>query len=41
MSRLDRRDGRQGGGIALFALLDIADCITLLEHASDDAHERS
>ena len=41
VSRLDRRDGRQGGGIALFALPHIAACITLLEHAADIHHERS
>ena len=29
VSRLDRRDGRQGGGIALFAFSKIADCIIL------------
>ena len=41
VSRLDRRDGRKQGGIALFASPKLADCTTLLEHASDDTHERS
>ena len=41
VSRLDRRDGRKQGGIALFALPRIAACITLLEHASNEDHERS
>ena len=41
VSRLDRRDGRQKGGIALFALPEVASCITMLEHAVDDTHERS
>ena len=41
ISRLDRRDGRKQGGIALFALPEIAACVTLLEHASDISHERS
>ena len=41
VSRLDRRDGRKQSRIALFALPKLADYITLLEHASDDTHERS
>ena len=41
VSRLDRRDGRKYCGIALFALPGIAACITLLEHASNEDHERS
>ena len=41
VSRLDRRDGRMKGGIALFALPEVASCITLLEHATDHTHERS
>ena len=41
ISRLDRRDGRKQAGIALFALPEIAACVTLLEHASDISHERS
>ena len=41
ISRLDRRYGRRQGGIALFALPELADCITLLEHASDVTHKRS
>ena len=41
VSRLDRRDGRQGGGIALFALPEVTACITLLDHAADVQHERS
>ena len=39
VSRRDRCDGRQGGGIALFAANEIASQVVLLEHAS--AHERS
>ena len=41
VSRLDRRDGRAGGGIALFALPTVASSVTLLEHAGDESHERS
>ena len=41
VSRLDRRDGRKQGGIALFALPEVASSITLLEHAADETHERS
>ena len=41
VSRLDRRDGRQGGGITFSAVPQIAACITLLEHATDIHHERS
>ena len=39
ISRLDRRSGRKGGGIALFARDDISHCIV---HVGDSAsHERS
>ena len=39
VSRRDRDDGRDGGGIALFALHSVALQIVLLEHSKD--HERS
>ena len=41
VSRLDRIDWRKQGGIVLFASPELAECITLLVHASDDTHERS
>ena len=41
VARLDRRDGRSGGGITLLAVPEVAPCITLLEHAQDLSHERS
>ena len=40
VSRLDRRVGEKGG-IALFALPEVADNITLLDHAKDEEHEWS
>ena len=40
ISQLDRRDGRTHGGICLFALSNIAENISLLEHAPNLQHER-
>lgn len=39
ISRLDRRDGRSGGGIALFALVDIASQVVHVGYS--EIHERS
>ena len=39
VSGLDRRDGRQGGGIIVFAHVNVGASVTLLAHSS--THERS
>ena len=39
VSRLDRSDGRQGGGVALFVASDFADNVVLIAHS--EACERS
>ncbi len=39
--RLDRRDGRSHGGIAIFCLQCVFEAVTFLEHAEDLSHERA